>query len=135
MNENDETLPAEQLPPELDHISTVRRHMLDQLRALRTAPRGEELSIEIRRSKAVTEVAQTIINAARVEVDYVNAVRGAAESAFLQEPDEGRQPKLPAAPQSALPTPETAVTRSPLDTGPATDHPWRGGSTVHRLKG
>jgi hypothetical protein len=64
---NDDTTEDSLPAPELDHISTVRRHMLDQLRALRTAPRGEELSLEIRRSKAVTEVAQTIINAARVE--------------------------------------------------------------------
>jgi hypothetical protein len=124
---DDETLPA---PPELDHISTVRRHMLDQLRALRTAPRGEDLSLEIRRAKAVTEVAQTIINAARVEVDYVNAVKGAAESAFLQEPDESKRPQIPSTPQSALPTTDTARLG-----GPAPDHPWRGGSTVHRLKG
>lgn len=116
--------------PEQDHISTVRRHMLDQLRALRTAPRGEELSLEIRRAKAVTEVAQTLINAARVEVDYVNAVRGAAESTFLQEPDDAKTPRLPATPQSPLPNEDT-----PRLSDSGSDHPWRGGSTVHRLKG
>jgi hypothetical protein len=125
----EETLP-EQPPAELDHISTLRRHMLDQLRALRTAPRGEELSLEIRRAKAVSEVAQTLINAARVEVDYVNAVRGATESAFLQEPDASKPPALPSRPQSALPSADTARLG-----GPAADHPWRGGSTVHKLKG
>lgn len=118
-------------PAELDHISTLRRHMLDQLRALRTAPKGEELSLEIRRAKAVSEVAQTLINAARVEVDYVNAVRGAAESAFLQEPDKDATPRLPATPQSPLPTPETAKTRDPL-AGPRAAHPWR--STVHKIR-
>lgn len=124
---SEETLPA---PPELDHISTLRRHMLDQLRALRSAPKGEDLSLEIRRAKAVSEVAQTLINAARVEVDYVNAVRGAAESAFLKEPDADKTPRLPSTPQSPLPTTDTARLG-----GPAPDHPWRGASTVHRLKG
>jgi hypothetical protein len=126
---SEETLP-EPATPELDHISTVRRHMLDQLRALRQAPRGDDLSLEIRRAKAVTEVAQTLINAARVEVDYVNAVRGAAESSFLQEPDESKTPQVPTRPQGALPTADTARL-----SGPAPGHPWRGGSTVHRLKG
>lgn len=132
MTENEQPLPP---PPELDHISTLRRHMLDQLRALRNAERGEELSLEIRRAKAVSEVAQTIINAARVEVDYVNAVRGAAESSFLQEPDENKTPSLPAQPQSALPTAETAkLTGGEVAGSPAPSHPWRT-SVVHRLKG
>lgn len=128
MNENNLTEGVD--TPEIDNISTVRRHMLDQLRALRQAPAGEQLALEIRRSKAVTEVAQTIINAARVEVDYVNAVRGAAESPFLQAPDAATPPAIPTKPQSALPTTDTARLG-----GPAEDHPWRGGSTVHRLKG
>lgn len=124
-------LPEERAPEELDHISTLRRHMLDQLRALRTAPRGEELGLEIRRAKAVTEVAQTIINAAKVEVDYVNAVKGAAESTFLQEQERDKPVRIPTQPQSPLPTTDTARLG-----GPAPDHPWRGGgSTVHRLKG
>jgi hypothetical protein len=123
---NEESLPA---PQELDHISTLRRHMLDQLRALRTAPKGEDLSLEIRRAKAVSEVAQTLINAARVEVDYVNAVRGAAESSFLQEPDKEETARVPSNPQTPLPNADTARLGAP-----ATDHPWRGGSTVHRLK-
>lgn len=116
------------LAPELDHISTLRRHLLDQLRALRTAERGEQLGLEIRRAKAVTEVAQTLINAAKVEVEYTNAVKGASESTFLQETDGEVVPRLPSTPQSPLPTTDTARLG-----GPAPDHPWR--ASVHRLKG
>jgi hypothetical protein len=115
--------------PELDHISTMRRHLLEQLRALRCAERGEELGLEIRRAKAVTEVAQTLINAAKVEVEYTMAVKGASESTFLQEHDQDSLPHLPSQQQSPLPTTDTARLG-----GPPPDHPWRT-STVHRLKG
>lgn len=74
-----------------NHISTVRAHMIDQLRALRAAKPGEELDAEIRRAKAVSDVSQTIINSAKVEVDYLQAT-GQASTPFLEVPPD--QPYL-----------------------------------------
>lgn len=68
---------------ESNHISTVRAHMIDQLRALRAALPGEALDAEIRRAKGVSDVAQTIINSAKVEVDYLQAT-GQASTPFLE---------------------------------------------------
>lgn len=78
---------------ESNHISTVRAHMLDQLRALRAAKPGVELDAEIRRSKSVSDVAQTIINSAKVEVDYLTAT-GQGSTPFLEVPPNA--PYLPA---------------------------------------
>jgi hypothetical protein len=103
-----------------NHINTVRALMLEQLRALRTAPAGTELAEELKRSKGVSELSQTIINSARVEVDYLAVIHGDGEVPFLAAPDEeGAKPK---------------ERKDPLLQGPSADHPWRT-SVVHRLKG
>ena len=95
--------------------------------------KGFEL-LQIARSKGLTELAQAVVASARVEVDYVHALKGAAESPFLEAPDKPpAAPRLPSTPQSPLPTPETAQVRDPLAAGPAPDHPWR--TTVHTLRG
>lgn len=46
--------------------------------------------MEIERAKAISEVAQTIINSAKVEVDYMKQVGGKPASGFI--PDEPRLP-------------------------------------------
>ncbi len=104
---------------EQNHISTVRAHMIDQLRALRAAKPGEELDAEIRRAKGVSDVAQTIINSAKVEVDYLQAT-GQASTPFLEVPPDA--PYLPNAGQSGtqrLPGPGNGIT----------------GITRHKLRG
>lgn len=68
-----------------NHISTVRAHMIDQLVALRAAKPGEELDAEIKRAKGVSDVAQTIINSAKVEIDYLT-VTGQGKASFLEMP-------------------------------------------------
>lgn len=75
-----------------NHISTVRAHMIDQLRALRAAKPGPELDAEIRRAKGVSDVAQTIINSAKVEVEYLQATNQQS-TPFLEVPPD--QPYLP----------------------------------------
>lgn len=71
-----------------NHISTVRAHMIDQLRALRTAKPGAELDAEIRRAKGVSDVAQTIINSAKVEVDYLQATNQQSTPFLEVSPDQ-----------------------------------------------
>ena len=58
-----------------NHISTVRQHLLDQMAALRSASTPEAIKEELARSKGVSELAQTLTNTAKVEVDYLAATR------------------------------------------------------------
>lgn len=67
-----------------NHIDTVRQHLLDQLRALRSANSPETVRQELDRSKGVSELAQAIVNTAKVEVEYLRAVgHPDASSKFL----------------------------------------------------
>lgn len=88
----------EETPGEINHISTVRRHLLDQMRALRAAGTPEEMRTEIERSKGVSELAQAVVNTAKVEVDYLKAT-GQQSTPFLEVPPD--RPYLPDASQSA----------------------------------
>lgn len=110
------------------HISDLRAILMEQLRAVRTAS-PKELGRELRRAKGVSELAQVVVNTARAEVAYIEAVRGASDSPFLQAPDEEHSPEVPARPQSPLP----AVDDPARLGGPSEDHPWRGRVTRHRL--
>lgn len=76
-------------PPETTspHIAEVRTLMLEQLRALRAAKPGTELEAEIARAKGMSEVTQTLINSAKVEVEYL-ALTDQDKSAFLEEPPD-----------------------------------------------
>jgi hypothetical protein len=110
---------------EKKHISDVRTALFKVLDGLR----DKESPMDLERARAVNETAQVIINSAKVEVDFLKVVHGDGDAPFLANPDED----TPAPPQSALPTPETARTRDPLQSGPPPTHPWR--STVHKLRG
>lgn len=71
---------------EENHINTVRALLIDQLRALRTAEPGQALEAELKRAKGVSDVAQAIVNSAKVEVDYL-AATNQGDSSFLQIKD------------------------------------------------
>ena len=103
------------------HIAEVRRLMLEQLHALRTAPAGEALAQELKRCKGVSVLSATIIDSARVEVEYLRVIEGDGEVPFLAAPEGTGQP--------ALPKPKA----NPLESGPSVNHPWR--SAVHKLQG
>jgi hypothetical protein len=76
-------------PQAQPHIKDLRSLMVDQLRALRSAEPGEDLEAEIKRSKAVSELSQTIINSAKVEVDYLVATEQLSAPFLEVPPDEG----------------------------------------------
>jgi hypothetical protein len=65
-------------------ITDLREHLFATLRGLR----DKESPMEIDRAKAISDVAQTIINSAKVEIDHMR-VTGAAGSGFLTAPHEG----------------------------------------------
>lgn len=72
-------------------LEDVRRLMFEQLSALRNAEPGEVLAQELKRSRGVSELSQTIIDSARVEVSYLQA-SGESGSPFLDYSDV--EPKL-----------------------------------------
>jgi hypothetical protein len=50
-------------------MTDLRNHLFATLEALQ----DEEKPMDIQRAKAISDVAQTIINSAKVEVDFINA--------------------------------------------------------------
>ena len=66
------------------HISDIRTIMAEQLRALRSAS-PEALEAELKRSKAVSELSQTMINSAKVEIQYLEVTKQ-NHSPFLEVP-------------------------------------------------
>jgi hypothetical protein len=111
--------------PQEGHINELRTVLMAQLHALRAAE-PEKLSDEIRRAKAVSEVAQTIVNSARVQVDYINALGGASDAPFLH--DDIEDSPRPVRQQSALPAPSDVDRLG----GPSASHPWRGRAITKR---
>lgn len=65
-------------------ISDLRNHLFAALEALQ----DDEKPMDIERAKAISDVAQTIINSAKVEVDFAKVI-GHVRSDFI----EGEQPK------------------------------------------
>jgi len=70
-------------------IEDLRNHLFATLEALS----DEEAPMDIERARAISEVAQTIINSAKVEVDYLKVTDGIASN-FLA-------PHLPAGAERA----------------------------------
>lgn len=63
-------------------IEDLRDHLFATLEALR----DPEKPMELDRARAISEVAQTIINTAKVEVDYAKVVGKDVASSFLPSP-------------------------------------------------
>lgn len=78
-----------------DHISSVRRMLLDQMAALRTARTPEALKAEVARSNALGFVAQSITAIQKVEVEYLK-VTGQKSATFLGSPARPERPESPA---------------------------------------
>lgn len=72
-------------------IEDLRNHLFATLEALH----DEEKPMDIQRAKAISEVAQTIINSAKVEVDFIEATGGTSGSGFI--PERPRETALPPA--------------------------------------
>ena len=69
-------------------ISDLRDHLFATLEGLRDT----ENPMELERARAISEVAQTIINSAKVEVDLAKAVDGISRAGkFFDIPEESRE--------------------------------------------
>lgn len=70
-------------------IAELRGILFDTLRDLRS----KEAPMDIDRAKAVTDVAQAIINSAKVEVDHLK-VTGGQGSGFIVAPESDSRPQV-----------------------------------------
>jgi hypothetical protein len=61
-------------------ITDLRGHLFDTLRRLK----DKDNPLEIERARAISDIAQTIINSAKAEVDYLR-VAGGKGSGFIPE--------------------------------------------------
>jgi hypothetical protein len=69
----------------MNDINSLRQHLFDALAGIKDG------SLELDRAKAIAEMGQTIINSAKVEVEYCKAVGGNG-TGFIQ-PDQPALPK------------------------------------------
>ncbi len=111
----------------INDITTVRTALFDTLRAL-----GDKNSpMDIERAKAINEVAQTIINSAKVEVDALRVIGGTGSGFIPALPAPKSEPK-PALQnlrdKGILPDEGEHQTKTGVVTHPAQ------GVRVHRLK-
>ena len=78
-----------------------------------------EKPLDKERERLLIEVQRNILASVRIEVEYVGFMNGAVQLPFIEAE-----------------TTETPNRRAdPLLSGPSADHVWRGGRTVHKLKG
>lgn len=69
-------------------IGDVRDHLFETLEMLKDPDKPMDLD----RARAISEVAQVIINSAKVEVDLVKAIGGSSPgAAFFNLPEESRE--------------------------------------------
>lgn len=83
------------------HISDIRNIMLEQMKALRGAA-PDAVEAELKRSKAISELGQTMINSAKVEIDYLQVTKQ-NHSPFLEVPPTVHTGNLPAPAAPQLP--------------------------------
>ena len=62
-------------------IEDLRNHLFATLEALQ----DNEAPMEIDRAKAIAEVAQVIVNSAKIEVDFIRATDGSKGTGFISE--------------------------------------------------
>jgi len=72
-------------------VDDLRTHLFDTLAALR----DEKNPMDIDRAKAISDVAQTIINTAKVEVEFMKATGAAPKTGFLPQESSEDKPALP----------------------------------------
>lgn len=60
-------------------MTDLRNHLFEVMEALK----DEEKPMDITRAKAVVDVAQTIVNSAKVEVDFLNAIDSSESTEFF----------------------------------------------------
>jgi hypothetical protein len=65
-----------------NRMSDLRNHLFEVLEGLK----DKDQPMDIDRAKAISEVAQTVINTAKVEVQFLETVGGDASGEFFKTP-------------------------------------------------
>jgi hypothetical protein len=78
-----------------NQMSDLREHLFNTLEALS----DKEKPMAIERAAAICDVAQVLVNTAKVEVQYLGVVGQQGISDFFPAAEEHRKRALPAAPQ------------------------------------
>jgi hypothetical protein len=68
-------------------VNDLREHLFAALDALN----DKDNPMEVERARAVSDIAQTIINTAKVEIEYLK-INGGGESGFIEATAEGNLP-------------------------------------------
>lgn len=104
----------------MKNIADLREHLFAQLDALADPNR----KVDLRRMRLTHDIAERIIDTARVEVQFAAVMKGAMDVPFIENQTGERQATEP----------RTAVDRhtAVLSGGPSAEHPWR--ASVHRMK-
>ena len=71
-------------------ISDLRDHLFETLEALK----DQEKPMEIERAKAISQVAQTIIDTAKAEIELLKVIEGNRGSEFFGDAATGRRAAL-----------------------------------------
>lgn len=61
-------------------ITDLRNHLFEALEALK----DPEKPMDLERAKVIADVAQVIVNSAKVEVDFIRAVEAAEDTGFME---------------------------------------------------
>lgn len=73
-------------------VEDLRNHLFATLEALQ----DEDNPMDLERAKTIAGVAQTVINSAKVEVDYLRATGAVKGSGFIPEEPRSSVPQLEA---------------------------------------
>lgn len=68
-------------------IEDLRNHLFETIERLK----DDDEPMDLERAKTISGVAQTVINSAKVEVDYLKTTGAVSGSGFI--PEEPRKPK------------------------------------------
>ena len=121
------------------NIGHLREHLFDQLEMLC----DNSKTVDLERARMVCEVSEQIIDAARIEIQFAQVMKGALTVPFIEDqtgaserPNTPLQPSLPDAQAPTQRVTAEELTQRALSAGPPADHPWRGlvGRRVHRLE-
>lgn len=70
-------------------LKTLRDELFATLRAVKDG------TVNLDKARSINEISKTIIDTAKVEVDYIRALEGEGHSAFIQPDKGGTRPALP----------------------------------------
>lgn len=104
----------------MKNIADLRDHLFAQLEALA----DPNQKVDLRRMRLTHDIAELIIDAARVEVQFAAVVKGATDVPFIEAQDPDHPSNKPVKPALVAAEPMERAAQL-LTSGPSPSHPWR----------